>query len=492
MMIAPMITNIARKERLEMWRDGRFRLVSILLLALLAVALLAGLTRARTLAHEQQTAQESMREFWVDQGAKNPHSAAHYGIWVFKPTLPLSFVDHGVDDYTGITTWLEAHRQNEFSRRPAMDRAGVARFGEWTAATVLQLLIPLLIVMLAFPAFAGERETGTLRQLMALGVPMRTLMLGKALGLVSALMVVLVPAVLLGAAVLLLGTGMWGAADASGVATGSASGSAGDHLARYGLLVVTYLAYFTIVLAFALAVSARSRSVRAALLVLLGAWTVTSLVAPRAAADLARHLYATPSSATFQAGLQRDIDQGLDGHNPADVRRKAVEAQALQEYRAVSLDALPVNFDAIAMQASEEYANQVFDRHFGALYDTYRAQNQLVQWAGAVSPLLAVRSLSMGVAGTDVEQHRDFATHAEAYRRGLVKWSNDYLRDNTRTGEWDWKAPPDVWAQYPAFTYTTPSVSASLTAQWPAMLVLAAWLLIAVVLFVRVPNPRVS
>jgi ABC-2 type transport system permease protein len=43
-------------------------------------------------------------------------------------------------------------------------------FGELTGATVLQLLVPLLIVMLSFDALAGERESGTLRQLMSLGV----------------------------------------------------------------------------------------------------------------------------------------------------------------------------------------------------------------------------------------------------------------------------------------------------------------------------------
>ncbi|MFN9311957.1 ABC transporter permease, partial [Gemmatimonas sp.] len=193
-----MIAHIARKERTEMWRDGRFRVAAVALLLLLAVALLTGLTTSRGTARDHDAAQEAMRGFWVNQGAKNPHSAAHYGLWVFKPSLPLSFVDHGVDAYTGVTTWLEAHKQNEFTRRPAMDRPNVARFGEWTAAAVLQLLVPLLIVMLAFPAFAGERETGTLRQLAAIGVPMRTLMLGKAAGIASALAVVLVPATLLG------------------------------------------------------------------------------------------------------------------------------------------------------------------------------------------------------------------------------------------------------------------------------------------------------
>ncbi|WP_373065010.1 ABC transporter permease [Gemmatimonas sp.] len=472
-----MIRRIAVKEMTEMFRDGRFRWASALLLGLMLVALATGATNSRALAREHDAAQETMRGFWVNQGAKNPHSAAHYGLWVFKPKMPLSFVDYGVDNYTGVTTWLEAHKQNEFTRRPAMDQASVARFGEWTAAAVLQLLVPLLIVMLAFPAFAGERETGTLRQLIALGVPMRTLMMGKAIGLASALAAVLVPATILGVGTLAIGANF---------------GRGTDDVLRFAAMIGAYLLYFTVVLVIALAVSARTTGVRIALLTLLAFWTVNSLVAPRAVADLARRAYPTPSSFAFQAGVQRDTERGLDGHNPADARRKAVEEQALREYRTISLDALPVNFDAIAMQASEEYANTVFDKHFGDLYDQYRAQNTLTQWSGLVSPLLAVRSLSMGLAGTDIEQHRDFAVQAELYRRGLIKWTNNYFRDNTRTGEWDWKAPPELWAKYQSFVYDAPGMSQTLRHQGAALSVLAIWLLVALGLLWSTPAPRVA
>lgn len=468
-----MMLRIARKEFTELLRDGRVRVTSVLLLALLGVALLAGRHRQEEVRRDHAAAQEAMRGFWVNQGAKNPHSAAHYGLWVFKPVPPLGLFDAGVDAYTGVTTYLEAHRQNEFTRRPAMDQPTVARMGAWSAAAILQQLVPLLIILLAFPAFAGEREGGTLRQLLALGVPMRALLAGKALGIAAALALVLVPAAVLGAATLAASTG-------------------GADLGRVSGLAATYLGYFALVLLLALVVSARAATARSALLVLLGGWAVTTLLLPRAAGDLARAVHPTPSAEQFQAALAHDVANGVDGHDPADVRARAVEAQALREYGVLSLAALPVNFDAIRMQASEEHANTVFDHHYGALYDTYRAQNTLVQWAGALSPLLAVRSLSMALAASDVEQHRHFATAAEAYRRGLIKWSNDYLRDNTRTGEWDWKAPPEVWRQYPPFTYAIPAPAALLAHQRTALLVLGGWLAVTLLLLVRTPAPAVA
>lgn len=472
-----MITRIARKEMTEMFRDGRFRWASAIVLGLIVIATLTGLRSFRALDAEQAAAQAAMRGFWVDQGAKNPHSAAHYGLWVFKPKMPLSFIDQGVDSFTGVTTWLEAHKQNEFTRRPAMDQASVARFGEWTAAAVLQLLVPLLIIMLAFSAFTAERESGTLKQLAALGVPMAQLLRGKALGTAAALGVVVVPATVLGVLALALGAGFSRGA---------------DDLLRFGAMIAVYLVYFLVVLVITLAVSARARSSRAALLTLLAFWTVNSLIAPRAVTDLARRLHPTTSSFAFQQAVADDLANGIDGHNPADARRRAAEAKALKKYGVLTLDALPVNFDAIAMQESEEYGNQVFDKHFNGLYDRYRAQNMLTQLGAAVAPLLAVRSLSMGLAGTDVEQHRDFATRAEAYRRGLVAFANNYFRDNTQTGAWDWKAPPEVWAKYPPFEYEAPAVASTIAPQRRAIVLLTGWLVLAVIALVSAPSFRMN
>ncbi|MBM3885478.1 MAG: hypothetical protein FJ361_06490, partial [Gemmatimonadetes bacterium] len=140
-----MLRTIASKEYRELLRDGRFRWAGGIVAGLLLVAGLAGFTAWREQAAQRDAAQATMQATWFNQPPKNPHSAAHYGLWAFKPQMPLAFVDRGVDPYTGTASWLEAHRMNEFRFRPAMDATAAQRFGEWTAAGVLQQLIPLLI-----------------------------------------------------------------------------------------------------------------------------------------------------------------------------------------------------------------------------------------------------------------------------------------------------------------------------------------------------------
>lgn len=236
-----MITTIARKEFIEMFRDGRFRWAAFIVLALLAVALVAGGYYQRELVAQQRAAQAAEQARWYAQDPKNPHAAAHYGLYAFKPRLAPAFLDPGVEPYTGVAVWLEAHKQNEMLFRPGEDATLAQRFGDLTVALVLQIVLPLVIILVAFNAFAGERERGTLRQLLSLGLRPRDLVLGKMLGLGGALALMAAPAVLLGIATLAL--------------TGPAEGAP-----RFALLVFIYLLYLGIFLLLALAVSARAPS----------------------------------------------------------------------------------------------------------------------------------------------------------------------------------------------------------------------------------------
>ena len=343
-----MIKHIARKEFTDVVRDGRFRWCAALVGALLLVSLGHGWVQARRSQAELAAAQAVARDHWESQGEKNPHSAAHYGIYAFKPRLALSFVDEGVDPYTGTSVWLEAHRQNDFFLRPAQDATAAQRIGALTAAQVLQHLVPLLIILLTFGALAGEREQGTLRQILATGVGRSDLAVGKALGVAGALALLLVPAAVAGAAAIVV----------------SSPGPAASALARGAVLSGIYLAYFAVFVGLSLAVSARVRSARNALVVLLAVWVVNGLVAPRAAVDLSKWIHPTPSALEFARTLQDEMAAGVEGIERPD--RAALTGRLLAEH---GVEHLPVNEVGVYLQESEEFGNRIFDRNYGALWD---------------------------------------------------------------------------------------------------------------------------
>lgn len=457
-----MVKMIARKEFIEMIRDGRYVCAAVVVTLLLLAALAAGWKSQQEAQAERAAARRAAREHWVGQGAKNPHTAAHFGTYVFKPEGPLAFADRGVVPYVGAAFYLEAHWQNPDQYRPVEDRPPVQRFGELTAASVLQHLLPLLIALLSFPTFAGEREQGALRQLLSLGVSGRRLALGKALGIAASLGLLIAPAAAVGAAALaiLAGAGDW---------TATAS--------RAALMAFGYLLYLGGFIGVSLAVSALAPSSRFALVALLAFWIANSLILPRAVSDISKRVYPTPSSFEFHERIYRDKANGIDGHNPEDRRLEALKARTLKEHGASRLEDLPINFEGIALQEGEEYTNALFDRYYGDLWDAFERQNRLHQLGGLLAPFLAVRSLSMGLAGTDFAQHRHFAIAAEGYRRRLVKMMNDDLTAKSKTGDFSYFADARLWEQVPEFEYQAPSAGWALKRQSWGLAVLVLWFL---------------
>jgi ABC-2 type transport system permease protein len=459
-----MITRIARKEFTEMLRDGRFRWAAAIVFALLLASVVMGGKHYREVKRQHDLAQAETRDQWLRQPAKNPHSAAHYGIYAFKPKMLPAMLDRGVDPFTGQAAWLEAHKQNEFKFRPAQDSTAVQRFGELTAATVMQLLIPLLVILLSFSAFAGEREQGTLRQLLSLGVRKTDLAWGKALGIAGALGALIVPATIVGVIALWLT---------------SENGMLGASASRMAWMFVSYLLYFGVFIGVSLAVSAKAKSSQLALVALLAFWIVNGLIAPRAIADIARRVHPIPSAFAFQQAIDREMQQGPDGHDTADKRAEALKQKVLKQYGVDRLEALPVNFAGISLQAGEEHGDVVFDKHYGRLWDQFGRQNRLKQIAGAAAPMLAIQSVSMGLAGTDFAQHQDFAAAAEQYRRMLVKKMNDDMTYNAGKQDFSYLAQPAVWRSVEDFRYEAPSTGWVLRNQAISLVLLTLWFVAA-------------
>lgn len=454
-----MIITIARGEFLQIVRDGRYRAAALIMLALLGVSLAGGVRYFLQARAERTEAERDAREVWLGQSAKNPHSAAHFGTYVFKPLMTLAFADPGIDPYVGSTIYLEAHKQNEAAFSRVQERTSLQRFGELTAATVLQGFLPLIVILLTFSALSEEREAGTLRQVFSLGVPTRHLVAGKALGISVAILLLVIPSTVVGAVGL------------SGAYIGQ-----DPNTIRLFAMCAGYTLYLVGLLGLSISVSASMSSSRLALICLLGFWAVNVFVAPRTVSALSSALAPSISEERFRVAIAEDIRNGIDGHNPQDRRFDALRQATLVRYGVKRVEDLPVNFSGIALQASEDYSNQVFDRHFQRRWDIYERQSRLQTAAGLLAPILAIRTLSMGMAGTDVAHYRHFAVAAEVYRRTMVKMLNDDLTRRATSGP-DSLASRDLWARIPDFTYRPPDGIWALDRQWLSFAVLLAWVI---------------
>jgi ABC-2 type transport system permease protein len=469
--------RVARKERLELRRDGRARLGLAVLLVMVIGALAAGLAAQHDTETRRALAERRDRAAWLAQGRHNPHSAAHFGRYLFRPVSPLSFIDAGVEAQLGVAQRVEAHFQTPPRGRPAEFGTILARFGEGTAASVLQVFVPFLVILLLASAFSAEREAGTERLLLSLGVPWRGVALGKALGVAHVAVAPLALVALLGAGALLVAQG--------------AEGRWWELAVRLVLMAGAYLAYFGAFAFLSLAVSARARSSGTALVWLLAFWFFGTLVLPRLAAEAAERVYPVPGMQDFKRDVMHNFSEEIDGHNPAGQRAEALKQQVLQQYRVSRVEDLPVSFDGLMLQAGEDYGDRVLDRHFGRLWSQYDGQATLRAIFSVVAPVLAVREWSMIMAGTDLDTHRTFWNQAEAFRRAFVAFLNGYLTAHGPNGDWTWKADGSLWVDAPQFTWKPPSLAERLGQGSRHLAVLCAWLVACAALAMAAP-PKIG
>ena len=174
-----MIGAIIGKELTEIRRDGRALGLLGIVGLLLVLGLTTGLATENAREREVLQAQADDSAVFLEQGEKNPHSAAHFSRMAHKPVAPLASFDPGVSSYMGQVIWLEAHSRNPAMFRAAEDAPELSRLENFSIAGVLTLILPLLVVLMGYGSIAGERERGTLRQLVGSGASPIHLLLGK-------------------------------------------------------------------------------------------------------------------------------------------------------------------------------------------------------------------------------------------------------------------------------------------------------------------------
>lgn len=457
-----MIRKIALKEFKENLREGRFRFSILIISVLILMSVFLSYNYLSSVQQQHIKAKENSRNLWVSQDEKNPHSAAHYGTYAFKPKYPLSLLDQGVDKYSGISIFLESHKRNESQYMAASDQTGLSRFGDLTPDFILLFIIPLLIILTGYNALTREKEQGTLKLLKSQGISSWKLILGKWVSI--SLPVLIISTVLFVITALLL------------------SGIHDFGRLNYGaltLMFLVYLVYYAIFINISLIVSAASKQSGISLVSLLAIWIIICLGAPKASSNLADTLHPYPSRQAFAAAIDKDKKTGLDGHNPWSQAAKDFERKTLEEYGVDSLNQLPFNFDGYRMQKGEEHEAEVYSKHSAELKNINLKQTKVYQTSALLSPYLPTRFLSMALARTDYNSHWDFADAAEVYRLKLMEALNMNFAENSSYGDWSYKADKSLWQDIPDFNYVPPSYGQILNRNWSNFLVLGLWLLVS-------------
>ncbi len=454
-----MISKTFLKETKELLRDGRVRIAFLIVILLLGVAVWISAKQYKNVNEQHEAAKTAERAIWDNQGEKNPHSAAHYGTYAFKPKYPLSLVDQGVDKYAGTSIFLEAHKRHEAQFSAATDQTGLARFGDLTPDFILLFIIPLLIILLGYNSFTKEREMGTLTLLKSQGISSWKWMLGKWAALFLPIFIT-TALLFLVAGIMLTNLKDFGVFSWSSLL----------------ILFLVYIGYYIIFINVVLLISSKTKKSGISLVVSLCVWIIACLAAPKAASNIAESKHPYPSRQDFAANVLEDKKEGLDGHNPWSKEAKLLEEEVLREHGVDSLHKLPFNFDAYRMQKGEEHEAEIYFKHYNHLKDQYTRQAGVYRSLAAISPYLPTRFLSMSIAHTDYATHWDFADAAEEYRIATQKFLNDNFAENSEYGNWAYQADAAFWRELPSFEYNPPELDSILNRNSSNLAILGLWL----------------
>jgi ABC-2 type transport system permease protein len=251
-------------------------------------------------------------------------------------------------------------------------------------------------------------------------------------------------------------------------------------LTGYALYIVIWVLLITVVSA--LAVQART-----ALMALIGIWAFAVILLPRIAPDVALATNPTLTRLETDIAIQKDLLAMGDSHNPNDPYFNAFRASTLKQYGVEKVEDLPVNYRGLLAVESEKLTSRLFDDYAARQFSAQKAQTQQTDFAGLFSPAIALRRLSMAIAGTDLEGHRRFLSQAEAYRFEIIQQLNalqanaiTYADDGNRNGDPEAarrvRIDPRNWQSVPDFEYRAASTAEKLKAAVPGFAILLIWL----------------
>jgi len=456
-MSSALLPVIAVQQWRLLLRDRRLAVLGLSLLLALLAAAIAGAALHGAREEERRAAQAEEARVWASQGPANPHGAAHFGRYFFKPVSPLAVIDPGLLPQLGTSLKVEAHANNPARSRAIDGGTALDRFGGLSPATMLQLFAPLLVILSGFAAFSGERARGLLRQELAAGVAPAALMAGRLVGLGAIVALLIVVATL--ASVLALA---W----------------SGGGTVQYEALLWMMLGYDLYLFAFAaltLAASAAFASARTSLVVLLGFWAMTTLFVPRVAPTIAETLAPTLSGPAFEAAVTREVRDGPSGHDPQDARLDRLRQAPMQRYGVTRIEDLPVDFNGIALFAGERLSTAIYRRHFAALYDGYDRQAAIQRGFALLSPFQAIRPWSAALAQSDQHAHRHFLEQADGFRYDLVQTLNHAIIHRPKGGEGPYLADVAAITRDARFSPSPAPLSEALARQWLDLALLALW-----------------
>ncbi|MBV7257603.1 DUF3526 domain-containing protein [Pacificimonas sp. WHA3] len=462
------VRRIAREEW-RLWLRSKVVVAAALIVAVL-IAVTSILTANRIANEQAQRVEQQVaaEQTFFAQPDRHPHRMVHYGHYAFRPPPPLAVFEPGVDAVTGQSIFLEGHRQNTAMFADTKAAADLGGFAALTPASLYQLFLPLLLIVLGHALFLRERESGTLAVILAQGLPGTKLALGKAAALLAVIAMFMLPLIAVAAYSVTLGERMLAA------------------FSLVGGYFVYLCAWGAIVLAASVLLTQRAVSLG----VLIFVWLFAALIVPRFAINASSAAVDAPGKIESDLIMLAEQRKLGDGHNAADPAFMQLQAEVLEQYDVETIEELPINWRGVVAAYSEAELTDLLNSYAEERMRLEASQSRIFGLFGLLSPTIAVSSASRAIAGTDLATHHRFLRESEALRFGFVQALNekhaaelDYAIDMNRNADEAARLRARVnasaWQVLDEFRFAPDGADERLGRAGGSLGILLAWLLAA-------------
>jgi ABC-2 type transport system permease protein len=418
-----MFRRVVRHELKLLAAERSLWVVSALLLLLCAYALANGMADARSreavlagIERQQGERPAALKAQWqrVMDGAERPDPFANpvdpaaigsggAGRHAVMPYAALAPVAFGQSDLLPNYYRMSYRSKASFLDDGELENPWNLMTGRFDLAFVIVVLLPLVILALSYNLVSSERESGTLRLVLAQSISLRTLITGKLAA--RALLVLGVMLVATVAPLLALRPALW-------------SAQALDLLPFIGLLLL-YAAFW---FALAVAINALNRSSAFNALVLMAAWVALVLVLPVCLNLAVQAASPAPSRTEFATQTRLVTIQGLNRYNEllsADYRYVA-EPEVLKP-------GADGRFEVAARRRAHYLLGRDVDAELDALRERFdlqlRRQQTLVDRWSALSPAVVTFEGLAAVAGTGSARYLHFRQQVDDYHQ---RWKTHF------------------------------------------------------------------
>jgi len=340
--------------------------------------------------------------------------------WVDRPPEVLSIFCEGMDKRVGNSVQVSFGEVPAEAEGFGRDNPLLSIFPSVDIVLVFAVILGLLAILFSYDAISGEKERGSLKQLLANSLPRHQVLLGKYLGSMLSLLPLVVMSLI---------TGIFIVLRSPLIALTLEDGL------RIFLLMLFALVYLSVFVVLGLFISACTHRSFLSLLLLLFLWVTFVFIIPNGSLYLATQLRPNESPRVIEArekALWEEFHRKIDDFQKKDPRpKKAVLSGSMGIYsgqwRITQAPRVFMEWLRRLISSTEplriEYATRVWNIR-RAYLDQLEKQVSLARSLSRLSPSSVLENIATILCRTDLESYLQFMDDVRAYRHSLI----DYLK----------------------------------------------------------------